>query len=62
VVIVDDPRGGFFVFDGVMVLAAGLVLPDRQDVFFNCAVCVKLFWLCVTSRVHGSLAWLARYS
>jgi hypothetical protein len=47
----DDPRGAFFVFDGVMVLAAGSVLQDRQDVFFNCAVCVKLFRLCVTSRV-----------
>jgi hypothetical protein len=29
----DDPRGGFFVFDGVMVLAAGSVLPHRQDVY-----------------------------
>jgi hypothetical protein len=29
----DDPRGGFFVFDGVMVLAAGSALPHRQDVY-----------------------------
>jgi hypothetical protein len=29
----DHPRGGFFVFDGVMVLAAGSVLPHRQDVY-----------------------------
>jgi hypothetical protein len=29
----DNPRGGFFVFDGVMVLPAGSVLPHRQDVY-----------------------------
>jgi len=47
---VGDPGGGFFVFDGVMVLAAGSVLPHRQDVYHKFGLVGKGELISASSR------------